>query len=220
MNTKQGIIKRSHLLGRLVLDRQTVEQLGHIEDLSVDFTSNQVIGFSTKSGILSSKKRVLSWEQIDTIGADAVLVNRPPDNDNFVLPENTDSSMGHEVWTDGGKKVGVLVDYLVKTNTGAITNYLFKTDGWRGVLGGVYIMPASAMTSAGSKRIIVSEAMVENPPEYTEGLDKKISQATEFLQTDFEKTLSDIEGLKQEAQKFTQRKSDSGDDTLTTDEMR
>ncbi|MDT9177158.1 MAG: PRC-barrel domain-containing protein [Limnospira sp. PMC 1291.21] len=206
MNAKKGIIKRSDLIGRLVLDRQSVEQLGHIEERAADLNSNQVIGFTTKSGMLpvGGKKRAFSWQQIETIGVDAVLVNKSSDEGNFILPENADSSINHEVWTNAGKKVGVLVDYLIKNDTGTVTNYLFKTDGGlRGILQGVYIMPASAMTSAGSKRVIVSESMVENPPQYTEGLDQKIRQAAEFLQEDLERTLSDLEGLKQEAQKLS-----------------
>ncbi|MBS0017575.1 MAG: PRC-barrel domain-containing protein [Arthrospira sp. SH-MAG29] len=210
MNAKKGIIKRSDLIGRLVLDRQTVEKLGDIEEIAVDLNSNQVIGFTTKSGMLGGTKREFSWQQIDTIGVDAVLVNKSTDEDEFLLPDNADSSMGHEVWTDAGKKVGVLVDYLIKNDTGTVTNYLFKTDGGlRGILQGVYIMPASAMTSAGSKRVIVSESMVENPPQYTEGLDQKISQARDFLQEDFERTLSDLEGLK----KLGKSSPDSSDQT-------
>lgn len=221
MNANKGIIKRSDLIGRLVLDRQTVEQLGHIEEIAVDLKSNQVLGFTTKSGILpvGGKKRAFSWQQIDTIGVDAVLVNKSADEDEFLLPENADCSMGHEVWTDAGKKVGVLVDYLIKNDTGKVTNYLFKTDGGlRGILKGVYIMPASAMTSAGSKRVIVSESMVENPPQYTEGLDQKIIQAAEFLQEDFERTLSDLEGLKKEVQKLGKSSKDSSVQTSTKED--
>lgn len=221
MNANKGIIKRSDLIGRLVLDRQTVEQLGHIEEIAVDLKSNQVLGFTTKSGILpvGGKKRAFSWQQIDTIGVDAVLVNKSADEDEFLLPENADCSMGHEVWTDAGKKVGVLVDYLIKNDTGKVTNYLFKTDGGlRGILQGVYIMPASAMTSAGSKRVIVSESMVENPPQYTEGLDQKIIQAAEFLQEDFERTLSDLEGLKKEVQKLGKSSKDSSVQTSTKED--
>lgn len=221
MNANKGIIKRSDLIGRLVLDRQTVEQLGHIEEIAVDLKSNQVLGFTTKSGILpvGGKKRAFSWQQIDTIGVDAVLVNKSADEDEFLLPDNADCSMGHEVWTDAGKKVGVLVDYLIKNDTGKVTNYLFKTDGGlRGILQGVYIMPASAMTSAGSKRVIVSESMVENPPQYTEGLDQKIIQAAEFLQEDFERTLSDLEGLKKEVQKLGKSSTDSSVQTSTKED--
>ncbi|BAI91722.1 PRC-barrel domain-containing protein [Arthrospira platensis] len=223
MNAKKGIIKRSDLIGRLVLDRQTVEKLGDIEEIAVDLNSNQVIGFTTKSGMLpvGGKKRAFSWQQIDTIGVDAVLVNKSTDEDEFLLPENADSSMGHEVWTDAGKKVGVLVDYLIKNDTGTVTNYLFKTDGGlRGILQGIYIMPASAMTSAGSKRVIVSESMVENPPQYTEGLDQKIRQAAGFLQYDFEQTLSDLEGLKKYAQELGKSSSDSAENNLDKEDTK
>ncbi|WP_413162176.1 PRC-barrel domain-containing protein [Capilliphycus salinus ALCB114379] len=212
MNTETQMIKRSELINRLVLERNTVEDLGRVEQLWINPQSHQVVALTCKSGLIRGQKRVFTWDNIVQIGDDAVLVNRPisqeESDENPTKPEQAIHGMNHEVWTDAGNKIGSIVDYIFEQKTGFINHYLYTSQGLRGVLEGVYILPATAVSSAGNKRLIVLEAAIKTPQQYSEGWGQKMGQAAEFIQEDFEKTREHIEGLKRNAQKITKGKQE------------
>ena len=211
MNTKTPMIKRSDLINRLVLERNTVEDLGRVEQLWIAPQSHRVVALTCKSGLIRGEKRVFTWENITKIGEDAVLVHSPPvsrESDNQTQPKPAIHGINHEVWTDGGKKIGTIVDYIFEKTTGFIADYLYTSQGLRGVLDGVYILPATAVSSAGNKRLIVLQAAIKSPRQYSEGIGQKVSQAAEFLQDDFEKTREHLEGLKRSAKHFRKEKEE------------
>ncbi|MEB3281769.1 MAG: PRC-barrel domain-containing protein [Lyngbya sp.] len=210
MNTITQMIKRSELINRLVLERNTVEDLGRVEQLWINPQSHQVVALTCKSGLIRGQKRVFTWDNITQIGEDAVLVNRgsSEESENQTKPESALHGMNHEVWTDAGKKIGSIVDYIFDQKTGFINSYLYSSQGLRGVLEGVYILSATAVSSAGKKRLIVLEAAIQTPQQYSEGLGQKMGQAAEFLQEDFDKTREHLEELKRNAQKITKGKQE------------
>lgn len=208
MSTEIKVIKRSKLINRLVLERQTVEDLGRVEQLWINPRSHQIVALTCKSGLIRGQKRVFTWENITQIGEDAILVNSSPleTSETVTKPEEAIHGIGHEVWSDGGNKVGAIVDYVFDLQTGFINYYLYTSQGLRSVLEGVYILPLAAISSVGNKRVIVLEAALKNPEQYSEGLGQKMGQAAEFFQDDFEKTREHLEGLKRSAQKITKGK--------------
>jgi len=208
MNTQQQVIQQSELLNRLVLDRSTAEEVGRVNELWLSVREHQVVGFTCKSGILGSKKRSFAWAEIESIGADSIIVNLKPDANDPGKPEPPSTLIGHEIWTDAGNKVGKVADYLFMPQTGAVVNYLFVSSGWRGRLDGVYILPISAIASIGSKRVIVADAVVEDPHLFTPGLSQKVSQAAEFIKEDFQKTKLDLDSLKRGGQEITEQVKD------------
>lgn len=215
MSATEQIIRRSELINRRAIDRRTVEDVGHVEQLWLDPQSYQVVGFTCKSGLLGKKKRWLTWAQIDTIGEN-ILVNVNQDSPETEQPEHLVLAIGSEVLTDAGNKAGVLVDYLFDTKTGEILSYLFQSSGWRGVLDGIYVLPATAISSRGSKRAIVAEAAVLAAQQYVEGIGQRVGHARELLQRDIREVWDDapsvrqgaqnlaknVEGVKQNAQKL------------------
>ncbi len=202
MNKIPEVIKHSELLKRLVLDRETVEDQGCIEELCLDPQSHQVIGFMCKSGLFGKQKKYFAWKQIETIGTDATLVNGKPQIDNLAEHNNIINIIGNELWTDTGEKVGFIVEYIFNIKTGAIVNYLFKSNGWRGVLDSVYLLEAEAVSSAGNKRVIVVNSAVENPECYTGGVAEKLGLLHNFLQADLVRTREHIDIARSEAKKL------------------
>jgi hypothetical protein len=83
-----------------------------------------------------------------------------------------------------------------------VVSYLFSASGLQGLIDGVYFLPPGAISSVGSQRVIVLEAAVQNPQKYTEGLGRKLDQATVFLHQDYQKTKNDLEAMKQKTQGF------------------
>lgn len=205
MNAQSENIKYSEVLNRLVLDRRTAEEVGRVEQLWIEPQAHQIVGFTCKSGFLGSKKRSFAWEQIEAIGNDSILLNLNPNEVELDKPDPAFFLIGHEVWTDAGNKAGKIVDYLFVPQTGAIVGYLFVSNGWRGVLDGIYILPTSAIASVGSRRAIVPDAIVQNPLQYAEGFNQKVTQAAEFLIEDYMKTQGDWDAIRRNAQTITEK---------------
>ena len=199
MSAAEQTIRRSELINRRAIDRRTVEDVGHVEQLWLDPQSHQVVGFTCKSGLLGNKKRWLTWAQIDTIGEN-ILVNANQDSPETEQPELVVLAIGSEVLTDAGNKAGVIVDYLLDGKTGEVLSYLFQSSGWRGVLDGIYVLPAVAISNRGSKRMIVAEAVVSVAPKYVESISRRVGHATELLQRDIREVWEDVPNVRQGAQ--------------------
>lgn len=201
MSMQQSVIRQSDLLNQLVLDRRTAEELGRVDYLWLNPKAHRVEGFTCKSGFLGGKKRSFIWDRIESIGADGIMVNFNAEE--FADPEKSEqvfSLIGHEVWTKAGDKAGKVVDYLLVPQTAAVVSYLISSSGWRGVLDGIYLLALTDISSIGSKRLLVPDSVVQNPQYYAEGLNQKVSQAAEFIQEDYHKTQTELEGMRRGAQ--------------------
>lgn len=208
MSEQPETLKQSELIHRLVIDRHTAEEVGRVAKLLLDPQAHHLAGIVCQSGLLGREKQTLSWAQVEAIGTDSILIKSNPEEGAIANTEPLESPIGHEVWTDGGNKVGRLVDYLLNPQTGAVLNYLYTSSGWRGVMEGTYLLPPAAISSVGRKRIIVLETVVENSQQYGEGLHQRFGQATEFLKQDFEKTKQDWEEVRDGVQNFGEQLQD------------
>ncbi|MEQ9482582.1 PRC-barrel domain-containing protein [Coleofasciculus sp. F4-SAH-05] len=208
MSTKAELLKQSELLNRLVLDRHTTEEVGRVTQLWLDWQAHRVVGLTCKSGFLGGKKHHITWEQVNTVGSDSILVNSLKEETESETLELLESPIGVEVWTDAGNKVGKFVDYIIEPETGAIVNYLYSSSGWQGMMDGIYTLAPVAVSSVGKKRIIVLEEAVKNSDQYTEGIHERMSQAAEFIRSDYKKTLEDMESLKQGVPQVTENLTD------------
>lgn len=186
-----SVIQHSDLLGRLVIDRNTTDDLGRVDQVWLAHKTHQIVGLSCKSGLLGRKHTEFTWGQIETIGDESVLVSyvegtetqRPPD---------TELIIGHEVWTDGGNRAGTVVDYRFNAATGMVVDYLFVSNGWQGRLDGVYSLSPTAVMSVGSKRMIVNKTAVEDPKQVSDSLADRVTKVTEFLKDDLSRTKDDM----------------------------
>jgi uncharacterized protein YrrD len=211
MNTQPESVKQSEVLNRLVLDRRTAEEIGRVEQLWLNPQSHHVVGLTCKSGFLGNKKRSFTWAQIEAIGNDSILVNVDSEVVDSEKPESAVSLLGHEVWTDAGNKAGKIVDYLFFPKTGAVVSYLFMSNGWRGVLDGIYLLPSTAIASVGSKRVIVSDAIAQDSQQYAEGFNQKVAQTADFLMEDYKKTHGDWQAIKRGVQNLQEQVKDKAE---------
>ncbi|NMF83138.1 PRC-barrel domain-containing protein [Nodosilinea sp. P-1105] len=199
MSTAAQTLAFSTLLKRPVLNRQTVEELGQTTQLLVDAQAQRVTGLVCKSGFLGTTKRAFSWDQIEAIGKDSILV-RVADSPQASSPDMTEAPIGFEILTDHGNTVGKVTDLLFELESGRVTGYLFTPHGWKGLMEGTYIFAPIAISSVGEKRVIVLESAVEAPQQYTPGLGAKLTQASDFIQADYERTKQDLADLQKGAQ--------------------
>ncbi|MEA5579862.1 PRC-barrel domain-containing protein [Nodularia harveyana UHCC-0300] len=200
MSTLSPVLKYSELLNRLVLDRDTVAEVGRVSRFLLDSQAQKIVGFICKSGWLGNQQKTFAWKEIEAIGADSVIVKHQ-DEQTSGITESVNPVLGSEVWTNSGNKVGKIIDLLFHKETGDVVNYMFSPNGWQGLIEGTYLLAPIMISSVGDKRIIILEKAVENPQKYTEGLGEKLSQATEFIQQDYEQTKQNLEAAKPGLQK-------------------
>ncbi|MEC4986264.1 MAG: PRC-barrel domain-containing protein, partial [Oscillatoria sp. PMC 1076.18] len=193
MTTQPELIRRSQLLNKLVLERRTTEKVGNLNQLWLDPHAHQVQGFSCKSGLFGYNKLIFTWEQIETIGHDCILVNCSPGEALKEKPAQFELIVNHEVWTDAGVRAGKIVDYLFNLPTGKVVGYLFVSDGWEGLTDDTYILEPVAISSVGNKRAIVFDRAARNATKFSEGIKSKIEQATSFFSADYSQTRKDLE---------------------------
>ncbi|MBZ8179601.1 PRC-barrel domain-containing protein [Oscillatoria salina] len=193
MTTQPELMRRSQLINKLVLERRTTDKVGNVEQLWLDPHAHEIQSFSCKSGLFGHNKLIFTWEQIETIGHDCILVNCSPTEAMKEKPDRSELIINHEVWTDAGVRAGKIVDYLFNLQTGKVVGYLFVADGWEGVTDGTYILEPVAISSVGNKRAIVFDRAARNAAKFSEGLKNKIEQATSFFSADYAQTRKEVE---------------------------
>jgi uncharacterized protein YrrD len=181
MTIRPEVIRQSELLNQLVLDRNTMEELGRLEVLWMYPQTHRVLGFICKSGFLGSKKLAFKLTQIEARGVNGILTHAQPEETDLGKVKRIVSLINHEVWSNTGNKIGKITDYLFNIQTGAITQYLFVSSGWAGMTGEAYLLPPTKILSFGVKRVLVSEAAGRNFAVYQEGIEQKITKAGDFL---------------------------------------
>ena len=184
-------MRQSEICDRLVIDVETTETLGQVSQLLVDLKNHQIEGLICKSGFLGTEKNPVPWVQLESIGSDSIIVRRGREGISPRFEEALPLG-GQELWTDGGDRVGQLVDYCFEPTTGAITEYLFTAPGWKGLTAGGYSFRPDAVVSAGRKRLMVRQAALTNAPQYEPGLPDR---AAEVLQKDVDQTRQDVQAV-------------------------
>jgi uncharacterized protein YrrD len=192
------VLRYTEIVGRPMLDRQTVEELGRMDRVMVDAQAQTVTGLVCKSGLLGNTKTAYAWGQIEAIGDDSILV-RAEGEDMAASPDAAVVPIGFEMLTDSGNKVGEITDLLFNPDSGAVVGYLYSPSGWKGLMEGTYTFNPVAISSLGDHRMIVLERAVEDPQHYAPGLGDKIHQTTAFFQADYERTKQDLTQLHQGA---------------------
>lgn len=207
MSTPSPDLKHSELLNRLVLDRETVAEVGRVSRLLLDNQGLKIVGLTCKSGGLAGKQKTFSWKQIEAIGADSVIVTHH-DLHTSDIPASVNPMVGSEVWTDTGNKVGKIVDFVFNVATGDVLKYMFSAHGLQGLMAGSYLLEPIMISSIGDKRVIVLEKAVKNAEKYTPGLGERIGKAAEFIKKDYERTQQDLQSVKQVYHKAVEQAQD------------
>jgi len=205
MANQPEVVKQSDLLNQLVLDRNTMEELGHVDVLWMHPPVHRVLGFICKSGFLGTKKTAFNLAQITTLGVNSILVNAQPVETDSEKVRKLESLIDCEVWSDAGNKIGRITDCLFNLKTGVITQYLFVSSGWGGMAGAIYLLPPSKVLSFGRKRVLVSEAAAQTLTVYREGIKQKLTKARSVFKDDYIQVTQEVRSLAKQAQVATEQ---------------
>lgn len=192
----EEFVRQSQLLDQIVLDRTTMDECGRIEVMWCYPKVHRVLGFICKSGSFDRTKKAFNLDQLDKIGENGVLVTSEPVETDRDRVRQLESLIGCEVWTDEGKRVGRINDYVFQLGSGNIRYYLLASSGLQGLTGKLYSLYPSQILGYGRGRVMVSEGIVPGLELYQAGLDQKLEQKFTGLEERLERKLKRVaEGL-------------------------
>lgn len=111
------------LLGRTVIDLSSGKVLGLINDALVSPDGTRLLGLVLDSGGWFHQRRIVPWEQVQTVGPDAVLVKSAAFGElGQGLPTYTRLT-GMRVVSPEGVDLGVLDDLHFHVSSGQVTGY-------------------------------------------------------------------------------------------------
>ncbi|KAI9134506.1 PRC-barrel domain-containing protein [Acaryochloris sp. CCMEE 5410] len=196
------IMRHSQLLNRLVIDRDTTEELGRIDVVWMHPPAHRVMGFICKPGFMTKQRYAFNLKQLYRIGPESILVSSGAAETNVKEVALLETLIGLELWTDAGERLGRIIDCLFDRQTGNITHYLFKSGGWRGFTSGVYQLPPRAVMSFGRKKVLVTAKVSANLKVFQEGLEDRLVQVSDLIKSGY---TQELDSLTSRAQKLTQQ---------------
>jgi uncharacterized protein YrrD len=185
----QALVKYSDLLGRLVINRLTAEEVGHVDQVWLDGKTQQALGFTYRAGLLNLKRPLVSWTQLESIGPDSLVVSLPEGAVQDQPPQSGITLIGFELWSEDGLKAGVIGDYHLDPETGAIADYLLIRDEWQGMTSGIYRILPQDVVSIGQHRVIVTRQAVDQAEQVVGAIAQRVS---EFFKRDYQRTLDHL----------------------------
>jgi len=188
MSASTALLRYRDVRGRLVLDRETTDTLGHLTCLGIDPQQHQVQELTCRSGWLGRRRRTFAWSQLAGIGEDGLLIDRSPEKAAERPAESVYPLVGSELWTDAGDKIGKLVDYWFRPQTGAIVSYLYGARGSRDR----YVLDPVGLSSAGNQRAIALSSAIERATPWHDEATGGLARVGQFLQRDWFRTKQEL----------------------------
>jgi uncharacterized protein YrrD len=188
-------IRHSEIIDQLVLNRSTLDELGKVEVLWEYPQAHRVLGFICKSGSFDRHKTAFNLDQLDTIGSNGIMVSTDPVETDAERVRQIQSLVHCEIWTDTGNRVGKIVDHVFHLKTGVVRQYLLTTGGIQGLAGKIYALYPSQILSAGTKRVLVSAAIVNDLEVYQPGLQARIAKFSDVLREEKSQASQGLQSL-------------------------
>lgn len=185
-----ALIKRCDLLGKLVIDQNTAEEIGMIAQLLVDVKTHRVVQIKCTSGFLARTSRYFKWDDIDRIDTDTVFINGAGMATSDP-PASAHVMVGLEVWSDGDPKIGIINNYCVDLETGGITDYVFIAGGLAALSTDAYRLPHTAIIGVGRQYVTVMNEVLQSAEYFSPDLQDRLTQAFDFIKQGYVQTQID-----------------------------
>jgi sporulation protein YlmC with PRC-barrel domain len=213
MTDRPSTLRHSELLNRLVLNRDTLEELGRIEVLWMYPPMHRVLGFVCKAGFLGKRKLAFKLSQVEAIGENGILTHSPPDETDRDRVRQLESLIECEVWSQAGDKIGKIIDCEFDLRTGQITAYLMLGDAARMgfatrlsmLASTIYRLPPAQIVSFGHTGVLVEETSIQAFTPYREGISQTFSKVSNTLKDESAQVAEELRSLGKRAQKTTQQ---------------
>ena len=179
-------IRQGELVGKGLMSYETTEELGVVEHLLVDVKRSHTTAIIYKAPGLMSRSQSVSWKNLVSVG-DRIIIHTQPATDEAELAASQNMT-GLEVWTDGGDRIGTLIDLCVEKETGKVQKYLFELaheqaeadEPPESVM--AYAIEPQMIISAGRKRMMIAEEDAKRSQSHGEQIKRIAMQKTSARQ--------------------------------------
>jgi uncharacterized protein YrrD len=181
--------KGRDIIGKPVVSYDTGEKFDRIQDLIFDQNSNRLLGFLVEEAGWLKEARVLPLTEIQSIGADAVIV--PSKNvvvrTSDIKPvaailEHNNILKGTRIMTTDGRDLGTLIDLYVDERTGVIEGYEASGGLFADVYSGRSFIPAPQTLKIGKDIAFVPSKTAELMEEQVGGIKSAMQTASAKVQ--------------------------------------
>lgn len=160
--------KRNAFIGKPIVAYDTGDQIGKVEEVLVDLSHSQVVGFVLSEGNWSSNVRVVLLSHIQAAGPDAIIIpsqtvltNAEQQPDLAQLLEWEKERRQLKILTNDGRDLGAMLDVYFDEKTGVIQGYetkggLFSEDSF-----GRSFVPAPREVQVGTQFIFLPAETAE-----------------------------------------------------------
>lgn len=163
--------KGHEIIGKRVIGLADASDLGTVRDLVFDANADQCIGLVLQEGGMMSEAQVVPWEQITTLGPDAVMVQSESSRIGISSDARIRASMeqdfslsGDRIATTEGNQIGSLGDVYIDEKTGQRLGYEVSGGFVSDTVGGKRYLPGTEDAHVGRDVILVPphiEGMLE-----------------------------------------------------------
>lgn len=200
MTTLPEAMKQSELIHQLVLDRQTLETVGRIEQLWMYPKQHRVLGFVCQSHILKGRKSVFKLSQLNSLGSNGILMQGDPQDTDAGTVKQLESLLGCELWSESGDRLGKILDFQFNLNNGLIRHYLWVPSQLSRLTGDLYQLTPDEVVSVGNQRVLVSNEIARQPKPAQAGLQITLKKIKQDLKEDYSNLTQNFQTWMQEAQ--------------------
>jgi uncharacterized protein YrrD/ElaB/YqjD/DUF883 family membrane-anchored ribosome-binding protein len=185
MSTNPDTLRYSALLRKPVLSKGATRELGWVEVVWMHPLAHQVLGFICRPNFLGSKRLAFNLNQLKSVGEATIVINSDPVEATAEQIKLLETLIGHELWDDQGQSLGRIVDCLFNKHTGVISDYLFRSEGWREFVGDLYQLPVHQIMNFDKRRVYISADATHWLNLYEEGLETRVSEVSDRLRENY-----------------------------------
>jgi len=139
------MIRAKDLDGRAVVDLESAEKIGYVDEIFLDPAGGRIASFSVSehSSLIGGGRRAfVRPSAVESIGPEAIMVRPGTGRDAPVGSPETFPRLSHitgrKVVTQSGKVVGAIGDVLIDGPECTIVGYQLKDASWTGSLGEMF----------------------------------------------------------------------------------
>ena len=181
-------VRQGELVGKGLMAYETTEEVGSVEHFLIDVKRSHTLALAYKSPGLIARKQSVSWQSIAKLGGDRILIHTEPTEPatNEADLAAAQNMSGLEVWTDGGDRIGTIVDIRIEKATGKVKQYLFELEHEQAeaetaeqeLSVNVYPIEPQMIISAGRKRLMIAEEDAKRAQANGEVIARSLVQTT------------------------------------------
>ena len=142
-------------------NRENGEKIGEIIDIVFSENLNKIVGLVIEDGMLFKDRKMATFENIDCIGKDAIMLISVEDYESKRGKKEYDKYLGKnialidkEVLDESGEFIGYVKDFIINSENGEITGYIITEGIIEDIVKGRRFIPSGRNMDINKENII------------------------------------------------------------------